>query len=247
MSRRLSGKVAFVTAAGQGIGKAAAITFQSEGATVWATDIDASALRKLEAENPEIQTRELDVRDDLSVRRIVAEIGSIDVLLNCAGYVHHGTILECSDSDWDLSFELNVKSTFRVCRAVLPSMMDRRTGSIINVSSAVSTLKSAPNRFVYQSTKAAVLGLTKSIALDFVRYGIRCNAICPGTIDTPSLQARILAQKDPGEARRQFLARQPIGRFGTPSEVGALALYLASDESTFTTGQAHVIDGGWTL
>ncbi len=239
--------MALVTAAAQGIGKAAAMAFQSEGAMVWATDINANALHELELENPEIQTRELDVRDDPSIRRVCAEIGSIDVLLNCAGYVHHGTILECSDTDWDLSFELNVKSMFRMCRAVLPSMVERRRGSIINVSSAVSTLKSAPNRFVYQSTKAAVLGLTKSIALDFVSYRIRCNAICPGTIDTPSLQTRILAQQNPEEARRQFVARQPIGRFGTPSEVGALALYLASDESNFTTGQAHVIDGGWTL
>jgi 2-keto-3-deoxy-L-fuconate dehydrogenase len=189
----------------------------------------------------------LDVRDTAAVNALVAEVGTLDVLFNCAGYVHQGDIFACSEADWDFSFDLNVKSMYRTCRAVLPGMIAAGKGSIVNMSSAASSLKAAPNRFVYGSTKAAVLGLTKAIAVDVVAKGVRCNAICPGTIDTPSLADRIAAQGDVVAARAAFLARQAMGRLGTPEEIANLAVYLASDESSFTTGQAFLIDGGWTI
>jgi 2-keto-3-deoxy-L-fuconate dehydrogenase len=244
MGSRLAAKVALITAAGQGIGRASALRFAAEGATVWATDINPATLQ---VECPAVRTRVLDVRDTAQVNSLVAEIGAIDVLFNCAGYVHQGDIFACSEQDWDFSFDLNVKSMYRTCRAVLPAMIAAGKGSIVNMSSAASSLKGAPNRFVYGTTKAAVLGMTKAIAADVVAKGIRCNAICPGTIDTPSLADRIAAQGDAEAARAAFLARQAMGRLGTPDEIANLALYLASDESSFTTGQAFLIDGGWTI
>jgi 2-keto-3-deoxy-L-fuconate dehydrogenase len=247
VSGRLQGKKALLTAAGQGIGAATAIAFANEGATVWATDVNEALLKNLGSQAPDIQTRQLDVRDSQAVESLAAELGRIDVLFNCAGFVHQGTILDCSDRDWDLSFDLNVKSMYRTCRAFLPAMLAGGKGSIINMSSSASSIKGAPNRFVYGATKAAVIGLTKAIAADFIRQGIRCNAICPGTVESPSLKERIASQGDADKARREFIARQPMGRIGTPQEIAALAVYLASDESSFTTGQIHVIDGGWTL
>jgi 2-keto-3-deoxy-L-fuconate dehydrogenase len=252
MGARLAAKVALITAAGQGIGRASALRFAAEGATVWATDLNPATLETLQAECPSaktgaLKTRVLDVRDTAAVSALVAEIGTLDVLFNCAGYVHQGDIFACSEQDWDSSFDLNVKSMYRTCRAVLPGMIAAGRGSIVNMSSAASSLKAAPNRFVYGTTKAAVIGLTKAIAVDVVAKGIRCNAICPGTIDTPSLADRIAAQGDVVAARAAFLARQAMGRLGTPEEIANLALYLASDESSFTTGQAFLIDGGWTI
>lgn len=247
MSVRLNGKVAFITGAAQGIGRATAIAFALEGAVVWATDINREALKELAAEHPQIKTRCTDVRDLVAIQDIVAEAQTIDVLFNCAGYVHHGTILECEENDWDFSFEINVKSMYRICRAILPGMVKAGRGNIINVASGASSIKGAPNRFVYGSTKAAVIGLTKSIAIDFIRQGIRCNAICPGTVQSPSLEQRIAAQGDFKNTRAEFVARQPMGRLGRPEEIASLAVYLASDESSFTTGQTHIIDGGWTL
>ncbi|MBP2313144.1 SDR family oxidoreductase [Azospirillum soli] len=246
---RLSGKTAFLTAAGQGIGRATALAFAAEGARVIATDINGDALDRLRAERPEIKTRILNVRDSAAVAEAARAVGPVQVLFNCAGFVHHGTVLECGEEDWDFSFDLNVKSMYRTCRAFLPGMLDRagKGGSIINMSSGASSIKGAPNRFVYGTTKAAVIGLTKSIAADFVAKGIRCNAICPGTVETPSLEERIAAQGDAEKARAAFIARQPMGRLGRPEEIAALAVYLASDESSFTTGAIHVIDGGWTL
>lgn len=247
MAGRLAGKVAVVTAAGQGIGRATALAFSAEGARVWATDIDESLLAALNAADPSLLTARLDVRDAAAVEGFAQRCGAIHVLINCAGFVHHGTILDCSESDWDFSFDLNVKSMYRTIRAFLPGMLDAGGGSIINMSSAASSIKGAPNRFVYGATKAAVIGLTKAVAADFVTRGIRANAICPGTIDTPSLHERIAAQGDPEKARAAFVARQPMGRLGRPEEVADLAVYLASDESAFTTGTVHVIDGGWSL
>lgn len=247
MPGRLAGKTALITAAGQGIGRATAIAFADEGATVWATDINDAALSALAATRPAIRTRRLDVRDSSAVEALASELGAIDVLFNCAGFVHHGTILDCTEKDWDFSFDLNVKSMYRTCHAFLPAMLRAGRASIINMSSAVSSVKGAPNRFVYGATKAAVVGFTKGIAADFVRQGIRCNAICAGTIQTPSLDERIAARGDVEKARADFIARQPMGRLGTPEEIAALAVYLASDESSFTTGQIHIIDGGWTI
>ena len=247
MSGRLADKVALITAAGQGIGRASALKFASEGAFVWATDINRETLDSLKSESPQIQTTILDVRDPEAIAALAVQIGRLDVLFNCAGYVHQGDILTCSQKDWDFSFELNVTSMYRMCRAFLPAMMAAGKGSIVNMSSAASSVKGAPNRFVYGTTKAAVIGLTKAIAADTVAKGIRCNAICPGTIETPSLGERIAAQCDAATARAAFLARQAMGRLGTPEEIANLALYLASDESSFTTGQALVIDGGWTI
>jgi 2-keto-3-deoxy-L-fuconate dehydrogenase len=247
VSARLQGKKALLTAAGQGIGAATATAFAKEGAQVWATDLNESLLAKLAADLPGIHTRQLDVRNSQAVDSLAAELGAIDILFNCAGFVHQGTIVECSEADWDFSFDLNVKSMYRTCRAFLPAMLTAGKGSIINMSSGASSIKGVPNRFVYAATKAAVIGLTKSLAADFIRHGIRCNAICPGTVESPSLQDRIAALGDVEKARKEFIARQPMGRFGTPQEIAALAVYLASDESTFTTGQTHIIDGGWTL
>ena len=246
-SGRLQGKIAFVTAAGQGIGAATTAAFTREGAQVLATDINEELLKKLAAANPTIKTRTLDVRDTKAVNLLAAEIGAVDILFNCAGFVHQGSILDCSESDWDFSFDLNVKSMYRTCRAFLPAMAAARKGSIINMSSGASSIKGAPNRFVYGTTKAAVIGLTKALAVDFIKQGVRVNAICPGTVESPSLEQRIAALGDVEKARRDFIARQPIGRIGKPEEVAALAVYLASDESAFTTGAIHIIDGGWTL
>jgi len=247
MAGRLAEKVALITAAGQGIGRASALRFASEGAIVWATDINRATLAALKAECPQIQTSVLDVRSSDAVAAMSAQIGRLDVLFNCAGYVHQGDIFACSQKDWDFSFDLNVSSMYRMCRAFLPAMIAAGKGSIVNMSSAASSIKGAPNRFVYGTTKAAVIGLTKAIAADTVAKGIRCNAICPGTIETPSLGERIAAQGDAVAARAAFLARQAMGRLGRPEEIADLALYLASDESSFTTGQALVIDGGWTI
>jgi len=247
MSGRLAGKTALVTAAGQGIGLATASAFAEEGAMVWATDINESSLAALGLDRPNFQTRRLDVLDSQDIANCAAEIGPLDVLFNCAGYVHHGSILDCSEKDWDFSFDLNVKSMYRTCRAFLPDMLKAGKGNIINMSSAASSIKAAPNRFVYGSTKAAVIGLTKAIAADFIRRGIRCNAICPGTVQSPSLEQRIATQGNVEKVRSEFVARQPMGRIGRPEEIAALAVYLASDESSYTTGQIHIIDGGFSL
>jgi 2-keto-3-deoxy-L-fuconate dehydrogenase len=247
MSGRLAGKIALITAAGQGIGRATAFAFAEEGAMVWATDIDQKLLAELG--NERIRTRRLDVRDADGVAACAVEVGTIDVLVNCAGYVHHGSILDCSEKDWDFSFDLNVKSMYRTCRAFLPGMLKAARGSIVNIASAVSSIKAVPNRFVYGSTKAAVIGLTKAIAADYIRSGIRCNAICPGTVESPSLEQRLAAQgkSEVERVRAEFVARQPMGRIGRPEEIAALAVYLASDEAGFTTGQTHLIDGGFSL
>ena len=243
---RLTGKTALVTAAGAGIGRATALAFAAEGARVLATDIDDAALAGLKTEQPGLDTALLDVRSDAAVTALFAGDFAPDVLFNCAGFVHHGTILDCTPDDWAFSFDLNVTSMYRVIRAGLPGMLGRGGGSIINMSSAASSIRAAANRCVYAATKAAVIGLTKSVAQDFVTQGIRCNAICPGTVQSPSLDGRINANADPAAARVAFIARQPMGRLGTPEEIAALAVYLASDESSFTTGVAHVIDGAWS-
>jgi 2-keto-3-deoxy-L-fuconate dehydrogenase len=244
---RLTGKRALVTAAGAGIGQATAEAFAAEGALVVAADIDEKALAGLTG----MKTARLDVRDPRAIEALVAMAGPFDVLMNAAGYVAHGTILDCDEDGWAQSIDLNLTSMYRLARAVLPGMLKGGAGSIINVASAVGSIQGAPNRFVYGTTKAGVIGLTKAIACDFVARGIRCNAICPGTVDTPSLAQRIatLGKSLPGgvdEARRLFLARQPSGRLGTAKEIAALAVYLASDESAFTTGATMVIDGGWS-
>ncbi len=238
---RLAGKTALVTAAGQGIGRATAERFAREGATVWATDLDPGLLEGLHG----CQIAALDVTDPAAIASIVARAGAIDVLFNCAGFVANGTILDCSEEDWRFSFELNVMSMVRMIRAILPGMLDRAAGSIINVSSVAGAPRGVPNRCVYGTTKAAIVGLTKSVAADFVTRGIRCNAICPGTVETPSLQQRLHATGDYERALAAFVARQPMGRLGRADEVAALAAYLASDEAGFTTGQCHIIDGGW--
>ncbi len=214
---------------------------------VWATDINESLLAALNQERPGVQTSRLDVREAQDIADCAVKVGAIDVLFNCAGYVHHGSILDCSEKDWDFSFDLNVKSMYRTCRVFLPAMLNAGKGNIINMSSAASSIKAAPNRFVYGSTKAAVIGLTKAIACDFIRSGIRCNAICPGTVQSPSLEQRIAAQGNVDKVRSDFVARQPMGRLGRPEEIAALAVYLASDESSYTTGQVHIIDGGFSL
>lgn len=247
MAGRLHGKKAVVTGAGQGIGRAAALAFAGEGAEVWAADINAATLEELEAGAPAIHIRVLDVLDVDAVRALAADTGPVDVLFNCVGYVHHGSVLECSEEDWESAFELNVTSMYRMIRAFLPGMLQRQQGSIINMSSAVSSLRGVPHRFAYGSAKGAVLGLTKSVAADFMSHGVRCNAICAATIETPSLAERIAAFEDQEAARRAILARQPIGRFGTAEEVAALAVYLASDESAYVTGTAALIDGGMSV
>lgn len=247
MKSRLEGKSTLITAAGQGIGRATALRFAVEGATVWATDINEAALETLAAEHPKINTRRLDVRNTDAVLALATEVGTLDVLFNCAGWVHQGDILACTIEDWERSFDINVTSMYRTCRTFLPGMLAAGRGSIVNMSSVVSSVKGAPNRFVYGTTKAAVIGLTKAIAADVVSAGVRCNAICPGTTDTPSLTERMAAQGDAEKARQAFLARQPMGRLGTAQEIAELAVYLASDESSFTTGQAYVIDGGWSM
>ena len=246
MAGRLAGKIAFVTAAGQGIGRGAALAFAREGAQVWATDLNAKALAGLEGRDG-IRTRVLDVLDEAAIGKAAAEVGPVDVLFNCAGYVHHGTILECTPQDWDFSFDLNVKSMYLVTRAFLPGMLKKGRGSIINMSSIASSAKGLPNRFVYGATKAAVIGLTKAIAADYVRRGVRCNAIGPGTVDTPSLRQRIAAFPDPGQAEKDFVARQPMGRLGSVDDITGILVFLASDESLFATGNLYSIDGGMTI
>ncbi len=248
MTGRLNGKTALVTAAGQGIGRAIAEAFVREGAKVWATDLDVAKLEGLAG----AERRKLDVLSDASVDELAVEMGSIDILVNAAGFVHHGSILECSDRDWDFSFDLNVKSMHRTTKAVLPGMLERGRGSIVNIASGASSVRGIPNRYVYGATKAAVIGLTKALAADFIRRGIRANAICPGTIQSPSLDERIAAQAaSSGQSietvRQAFVDRQPMGRLGTPEEIAALAVYLASDEASYTTGQVHLADGGFAL
>ncbi len=246
MSGRLAGKTAFITAAGQGIGRAAALAFAHEGAKVWATDLNPKTLTEIEGKDA-IGTRVLDVTDEAAIAKIAAEVGPIDVLFNCAGFVHHGTILDCAPKDWEFSFNLNVKSMYLVTRAFLPGMLKKGGGSIINMSSIASSVKGLPNRFVYGATKAAVIGLTKAIAADYVRQGIRCNCIGPGTVDTPSLHDRIKAFPDPVQARKDFIARQPMGRLGTVDDITGILVFLASDESLFATGNMYSIDGGMTI
>ena len=245
MTNRLKNKKALITAAGQGIGFATALAFANEGAKVIATDINPDTLNSLSNENSQIGTRVLDVTKTDEIQQVAEEMGAIDVLFNCAGFVHHGTILDCEESDWEFSFNLNVRSMYRMIRAFLPLMLKAGRGNIINMSSVASSVMGLPNRFVYGASKAAVIGLTKSVAKDFIKQGIRCNAICPGTVESPSLQERIKAQGgNPEEVRAAFIARQPIGRIGKPEEIAAIALHLASDESAYTTGVAFIIDGG---
>ena len=248
MSQRLAGKTAFVTAAGQGIGRATAEAFAREGARVIATDLEERHLHGIAG----CEVRRLDVTDAAAIAEAIGAAGAIDILFNGAGYVHAGTVLECAEADWDFSFDLNVRSMYRTIRAALPGMLERGGGSIINVASVASSLKGMPGRFAYGASKAAVIGLTKSVAVDFVTRGIRCNAICPGTVESPSLRERIAAQakatgKTEAEVRAIFIARQPMGRIAMPQEIAALCVYLASDESAFTTGTTHVCDGGVTL
>ena len=244
MAGRLQGKRAFVTASSAGIGRACAIAFAREGAQVFASDIDEKAFADLKQAGV-TETFKLDVLSTDAVNDAAKRIGKIDILLNAAGFVHHGTVLECSDKDWDFSFDLNVKSMHRTIKAFLPAMLASGGGSIVNIASAAGVLKAAPNRYVYGATKAAVAALTRAVAADFITKGIRCNCICPGTIETPSMLGRALAQGPDG--MKNFVARQPLGRLGTAEEIASLAVYLASDESSFTTGSAHVADGGWTL
>ena len=243
MSDRLKGKRAFVTAGAAGIGRACALAFAREGATVFATDLNEAGVNELKQDG--IEVARLDVRDSAAVAAIASRFGPVDILLNAAGSVHHGTVLECSDDDWDFSFDINVKSMHRTLRAFLPGMLQAGHGSIVNIASAAGVFKAAPNRYVYGATKAAVAALTRAVAADFITRGIRCNCICPGTIETPSMLDRAAAAGPNG--REMFVSRQPMGRLGTAEEIASLAVYLASDESSFTTGVAHIIDGGWTL
>ena len=251
MASRLQGKLALVTAAGQGIGRAIAEAFAAEGARVIATDLEE---KKLEGINS-VKRRKLDVRSTAAIEALAketaTEFGALDVLVNCAGYVHHGSVLDCSEQDWDFSFDLNVKSMHRMIKAFLPGMLQKKAGSIVNISSAVSSIRGVPDRYAYGATKAAVIGLTKAVA-DFIRQGIRANAICPGTIESPSLEDRIKDRsratgKSPAEVEKAFVERQPLGRLGRPEEVAALAVFLASDESSYITGQPHLVDGGMAL
>lgn len=247
---RLQGKVCVVTAAGQGIGAATARAFAKEGATVWATDLDAGKLKGLndgEGGVSGVKTARLDVLDKAAIAAFAREVGTADVLFNCAGFVHHGSILDATDEQWQFGFNLNVRSMFWTIQAFLPAMLAKGSGSIVNMSSAASSVKGAALRFVYGTTKAAVVGLTKSVAVDYVSKGIRCNAICPGTVQTPSLDERIAGLGGGADARQFFLQRQPTGRFGSAEEIAALAVYLGSDESSFTTGTVNVIDGGWSV
>ena len=247
MKNRLEGKNILVTAAGQGIGKATAIAFHNEGANVIATDINEKTLKDLNKEYPNIKVQKLDSTQNNEILKFVKTIDKIDVLFNAVGFVHHGTILECEEKDWDFSFDVNVKSMYFMCKAVLPLMIKKNSGSIINVSSCASSLKGFPNRFVYGTTKGAVVGLTKSIAADFVKKNIRCNSIAPGTVFSPSWQDRVNQSPDPVQAKKDFIARQPMGRLGTAEEIAAVAVYLASDDSTFTTGTTISVDGGISI
>ena len=243
---RLKGKTALVTAAGQGIGYASVMAMVAEGATVWATDINPTLLERFKG-HANIHTHMLDVMDKAAIKALVANMPAIDVLFNCAGFVHAGTVLEATDDDWNLAFDLNVRSQFWMIQAILPGMLAKKKGSIINMASIASSIRGLPNRFVYGATKAAVVGLTKAVAADYVTQGIRCNAVCPGTVDTPSLQDRINAFADPTEARKQFIARQPMGRLATAEEIAPVVVFLASDDSTFSTGNLYSVDGGMTI
>jgi 2-keto-3-deoxy-L-fuconate dehydrogenase len=242
MSRRLAGKKALITGAGQGIGRAAAIAFAAEGATVWATDRDVATVSTIEG----CIAREMNAVDPAQMESVMREAGTLDVLFNCAGYVANGTILDCDEADWAFSFELNVTAMYRTIRLALPQMLEAGQGSIINMSSVASSVIGVANRFAYGASKAAVIGLTKGVARDFAGTGVRCNAICPGTVDTPSLRDRLAQTGDFESAWKAFNDRQPMGRLGKAEEIAALAVYLGSDESAFTTGQCHIIDGGWT-
>ena len=247
MTNRLEGKKILVTAAGQGIGKATAIAFHNEGANVIATDINEKTLSELNKEFPNIKIQKLDSTKANAISDFIKTIDKIDVLFNAVGFVHHGSILECEEKDWDFSFDVNVKSMYFMCKAVLPLMIKQNSGSIINVSSCASSLKGFPNRFVYGTTKGAVIGLTKSIAADFVKKNIRCNSIAPGTVFSPSWQDRVNQSPDPVQAKKDFIARQPMGRLGTAEEIAAVAVYLASDDATFTTGTTISVDGGISI
>mgnify|MGYP001257012654 FL=1 len=244
---RLEGKEVIITAAGQGIGKATAITFHNEGANVTATDINEKTLSDLNKEYPKIKVNKLDSTKNDDVKSFINSFTNIDVLFNAVGFVHHGTILECDEKDWDFSFDTNIKSMYFMCKAALPTMIKNNGGSIINVASVASSIKGLPNRFVYGASKAAIIGLTKSIASDFVKQKIRCNAIAPGTVFTPSWEDRVKQSPDPVKAKKDFIARQPMERLGTAQEIADFAIYLASDESTFTTGNTFSVDGGMTI
>jgi 2-keto-3-deoxy-L-fuconate dehydrogenase len=243
---RLEGKTALVTAAGQGIGRASALALAAEGAQVWATDINGQLLEGYQGVE-RVRTATLDVLHRAAIEKLVDSLPPLDILFNCAGFVHSGTVLQASDEEWNFALNLNVRSQFWAIRAALPRMLEAGRGSIINMASVCGSTKGLPNRFIYGTTKAAVIGLTKSVAADYVADGIRCNAICPGTVDTPSLQERINANADPKAARRNFIARQPMGRLAQPSEIAPLVVFLASDESAFVTGQAYAVDGGITI
>ncbi|MDC3082030.1 SDR family oxidoreductase [Candidatus Pelagibacter sp.] len=247
MSGRLEGKKIVVTAAGQGIGKATAIAFHNEGAHVIATDLNEKTLADLNKEYPNIKIKTLDSTDNKAILDFVKTLDEVNVLFNAVGFVHHGTILDCEEKDWDFSFDVNIKSMYFMCRAILPLMVKQNGGSIINVSSIASSLKGLPNRFVYGASKAAIIGLTKSIASDFVKQNIRCNSIAPGTVFSPSWQDRVNQSPDPVQAKKDFIARQPMGRLGTAEEIASMAIYLAGDESTFTTGNTFSVDGGMTI
>ncbi len=247
MTQRLKDKNIIVTAAGQGIGKATAIAFSNEGANVFATDINENTLKSLKEEFPKIDVFKLDSSNKNEVENYCSHMNNIDVLFNAVGFVHHGTILDCEEKDWDFSLNVNIKSMYLMCKAIIPGMLEQNRGNIINVSSIASSIKGLPSRFVYGTTKAAVIGLTKSIAADFVKQNIRCNAIAPGTIHTPSWEVRVNTSKDPVQAKKDFIARQPMGRLGTPEEVASIAVYLASDDSLFVTGNTFSVDGGMTI
>jgi 2-keto-3-deoxy-L-fuconate dehydrogenase len=247
MTNRLQGKTALVTSAGQGIGRASAIAMAAEGANVIATDINEATLAALAKSHPTIKTHKLDVTKDAEVASIAKLVGTPDILFNCSGFVHAGTIMDVTDKDWDFAFDLNVRAHYRMMRAFMPGWLERGKASVINMSSVASSVKGVPNRFLYTASKAAVIGMTKAMAADFMTKGIRVNAICPGTVDTPSLHERMHATGDYEKAHAAFLARQPLGRMATPEEIAALVVYLASDESLFITGQAVNIDGGWAL
>ena len=247
MGKRLENKNIVVTAAGQGIGRATAIAFSNEGANVYATDINETTLKSLNKEHQNIKVKRLDSTDKSAVEEYSNSLDKIDVLFNAVGFVHHGSILECDEKDWDFSFNVNIKSMYFMIKSLIPKMIKQKKGNIINVTSIASSLKGLPNRFVYGSSKAAIIGLTKSIAADFIKDNIRCNAIAPGTVHTPSWEDRVKAFKDPVQAKKDFIARQPMGRLGTPKEIADLAVYLASDESNFVTGVTHAIDGGMSI
>jgi 3-hydroxybutyrate dehydrogenase len=247
MSKRLKDKNIVVTAAGQGIGRATAIAFNNEGANVHATDINDQTLETLNKEYPNIKVKNLDSTNKKAVEEFSTSLDQVDVLFNAVGFVHHGTILECDEKDWDFSFNVNIKSMYFMTKSILPKMIKQNKGSIINISSIASSLRGLPNRFVYGTTKAAIIGFTKSIASDFIKNNIRCNAIAPGTVHTPSWEGRVQSANDPVQAKKDFIARQPMGRLGTPEEIASLAIYLASDESEFVTGVTHAIDGGMSI